>query len=76
MISSLFYYPAGSDYNTFNIKNFTPLFLEDVLANMTTAQKTEAKKTCGENKECLFDFALTGQCCLASIVYCCRILLY
>ncbi|KAI0209335.1 hypothetical protein LSAT2_005978 [Lamellibrachia satsuma] len=66
MISSLFYYPSGSDYNTFNIKNFTPLFLEDVLANMTTAQKTEAKKTCGENKECLFDFALTGNAAAAA----------
>ncbi|KAI0230808.1 hypothetical protein LSAT2_018833 [Lamellibrachia satsuma] len=66
MISSLFYYPAGSDYNTFNIKNFTPLFLEDVLGNMTAAQRTEAEKTCGKNKECLFDFALTGNAAAAA----------
>ena len=29
---------------------------------MTTAERTEAEKTCGENRECLFDFAVTGGC--------------
>ena len=28
---------------------------------MTAAQRDKAKKICGDNKECLFDFAVTGQ---------------
>ncbi|KAK2167507.1 hypothetical protein NP493_1273g01022 [Ridgeia piscesae] len=60
MTSSLFYYPQSTDYNTFNIINFTPLFYEEVVGKMTPEEKAEAKKTCGENKECIFDLAVTG----------------
>ena len=60
MTSSLFYYPQGTGYNTFNILDFTPHFYEEVYGAMTTEQKAEAKKTCGDNKDCIFDFAITG----------------
>lgn len=58
---SLLHYPPDTDYNTFNIQDFTPLFLEEVLGNMTEAERAEAEKTCGDNRECLFDFAVTGE---------------
>ncbi|KAK2158335.1 hypothetical protein NP493_1807g00024 [Ridgeia piscesae] len=59
-VDSLFYYASGESYSTFAHKEFKPLFLEDVLKNMTKAERDKAEKTCGENKECLFDFAVTG----------------
>ena len=60
-IDSLFYYAPGESFSKFEKKEFKPLFLEDILKNMTKAEKEKAKKTCGENKECLFDFAVTGR---------------
>ena len=60
-IDSLFYYAPGESYSTFARTEFQPLFLEDVLANMTDAQRTTAEQTCGDNKECIFDFAVTGE---------------
>ncbi|KAK2181108.1 hypothetical protein NP493_410g01020 [Ridgeia piscesae] len=60
-IDSIFYYAPGEGYSTFAHTEFKPLFLEDVLANMTDAQLQRAKQTCGDNKECLFDFAVTGK---------------
>ena len=60
-VDSLFYYASGESYSTFVHKEFKPLFLEDVLNNMTDAERVKAKATCGENKECLFDFAVTGR---------------
>ena len=59
-IDSLFYYTSGESYSTFAHKEFKPLFLEDVLNNMTKEERANAEKTCGDNKECLFDFAVTG----------------
>jgi len=60
-VDSLFYYASGESYSTFAQTDFKPLFLDDVLANMSPNEITEAKKTCGDNKECLFDFAVTGE---------------
>ena len=60
-VDSLFYYASGESYSTFKNKGFKPLFLEDVLHNMTDAERANAKATCGDNKECLFDFAVTGR---------------
>ncbi|KAK2162836.1 hypothetical protein NP493_1501g01029 [Ridgeia piscesae] len=59
-VDSLFYYASGESYSTFAQTDFKPLFLEDVLANMSPDEKTKATKTCGDNKECLFDFAVTA----------------
>ena len=61
MAESLFHYAENTDYNTYNIRDFTPLFLDEVLGNMTDTERTEAEKTCGENRECLFDYIVTGQ---------------
>ena len=59
-LDSLFHYGPGEDYSTYAKSDFTPRFLEDVLANMTSSQRDMAHKTCGDNNECLFDFAITG----------------
>lgn len=59
-VDSLFNYAPGESYSTYARTGFKPLFIEDVLLNMTTEQRTKAKETCGDNKECLFDFAVTG----------------
>ena len=59
-IDSLFYYAPGESYSTFAHTGFEPRFVEDVLANMTSSQRQTARRTCGDNKECLFDFAVTG----------------
>ena len=61
-VDSLFHYAPGESYSTFARTEFQPLFLEDVLANMTDVQRTKAEQTCGENIECVFDFAVTGEC--------------
>ena len=59
-LDSLFHYAPGESYSTFARTGFKPLFIEDVVKNMTAAKRAEATKTCGDNKECLFDFAVTG----------------
>ncbi|KAK2190863.1 hypothetical protein NP493_66g06040 [Ridgeia piscesae] len=59
--NSLFYYAPWESYATFARAGFKPLFIEDVLRNMTAEKKTKAKETCGDNKECLFDFAITDK---------------
>ena len=59
-LDSLFYYAPGESYLTYARTNFKPLFIEDVLRNMTTERRTKAKETCGDNKECIFDYAVTG----------------
>ena len=67
-IDSLFYYAPGENYLTYARTNFRPLFLSDVLANMTDAQKILANQKCGDNKECIFDFAVTGVCIVIAIL--------
>ena len=59
-IDSLFYYGPGESYSTFARTEFEPRFLEDVLANMTPSQREKARETCGDNRECIFDFVVTG----------------
>ncbi|KAK2172014.1 hypothetical protein NP493_1002g01061 [Ridgeia piscesae] len=58
---SLFYYAPGESYLTFARTDFKPLFLEDVRSRMTDEQWATAKQTCQDNKECLFDYAITGK---------------
>ncbi|KAK2190867.1 hypothetical protein NP493_66g06051 [Ridgeia piscesae] len=60
-VDSLFYYAPDESYSTFARTGFKPLFIEDVLKNMTAAKSAEATQTCGVNKECLFDFAVTDK---------------
>ena len=65
-VDSLFHYAPGESYSTFARTSFTPLFIEDVLKNMTAAKRAVATNMCGDNKECLFDFAVTGNLILYS----------
>ena len=59
---SLFKYLDGASFESVNEGNFTPVFEEEVLGNMTTEEKEHAKTICGEgNSECIFDLAVTGE---------------
>ncbi|KAI0238816.1 hypothetical protein LSAT2_010422 [Lamellibrachia satsuma] len=60
-LDSLFYYAPGESYSTYARTDFKPLFIEDVLRNMTTERRTKATETCGDNKECIFDYAVTDK---------------
>ena len=60
-VDSVFYYTAATSYSTYATTGFQPLFVEDVLANMTASERAAAQLTCGDNKECLFDLAVTGK---------------
>ncbi|KAI0212706.1 Mucin-like protein [Lamellibrachia satsuma] len=59
-VDSLFYYAHGESYVTYARTDFKPLFIEDVLNSMTPEQRRKAKETCGDNKECIFDFVVTA----------------
>ena len=67
-VDSVFYYTPPTSYSTYASTGFQPLFVEDVLANMTDSQRLKAKETCGDNKECLFDFVVTGKCVIYGLV--------
>lgn len=60
---SIFFYLPGETYYTFINSSFTPRFYEELLANLTSAQLTLAITTCNSlaNKECIYDFMITGQ---------------
>ena len=58
----MFTYRIGESYDRFRDLDFTPVFLDEtasLFSNSTLEQ--EAKNICGENKECLFDIAVTGK---------------
>ena len=58
---SIFHYTGGSTYHTYAKVDFRPLFLSELLANMTAAERTAAETKCGGNVECLFDYVVTGE---------------
>ena len=59
---SLFKYIGNATFGSVNPANFEPIFMEDVLANMTDAEKELANSTCqGNNIECMFDLQVTGK---------------
>ena len=58
----MFTYRVGDSYESFRDLDFTPVFLDDtssIFSSPTLEQ--EARNICGENKECLFDIAVTGK---------------
>ncbi|XP_022099415.1 fibrillin-1-like [Acanthaster planci] len=57
---SLFYYVPPESYATENDLTFTPVFLDDLLANAPADQRQAAESTCGDNKVCLYDALSTG----------------
>ena len=61
--NSIFIYLTGETYSGFNPIDFTPLFLVDILANMTSEQLIDVETTCKSltNKECIFDYYITGK---------------
>ena len=59
---TLFTYRGGKDYDDYVDPGFTPVFLEDAesIFLSSTLQK-ETKKICGDNKQCMFDIAVSGK---------------
>ena len=60
-MKSIFWYDNGTSYTTFNDFDFQPKFIGDVLAAMSSQQRTAAYAACKNNTECLYDFAITGR---------------
>ena len=58
---SIFKYLDGNNFETFDRRGFTPLFLQEVLDGMTADQRKTAEVTCKGNNECIFDYAVTGK---------------
>lgn len=58
---SIFHYTDGSNYQTFARADFRPLFLSELLSNMTAADRAAAEAKCSGNAECLFDYVVTGE---------------
>ena len=59
-VDSIFFYAPGESYATFAHTEFKPLFLDELWNKLTVEQQEEATRICGTNKECLFDFTVTG----------------
>ena len=58
---SIFKYIDGKTFETFDRKDFEPLFLQEVLDQMSTVQLQNVKDKCKGNNECIFDYAVTGK---------------
>ena len=58
---SIFKYVGSTTYETFNTGDFVPLFLQEVLDKMSETEQTEIEQKCKGNKECIFDYAVTGK---------------
>ena len=58
---SIFHYIDGTTYQTHARVDFRPIFLSQVLSNMTTAERTMVNDKCGGNAECIFDYAVTSE---------------
>ena len=58
---SIFKYTDGSNFETFDKRDFEPLFLQEVLDKMTDDEKQKAQDTCKGNNECIFDYVVTGE---------------
>lgn len=58
---SIFKYTEGTAFETFDKKDFEPLFQQEVLSKMTAEQKKQVDEKCDGNNECIFDYAVTGK---------------
>ena len=59
---SLLKHINGTSCKGFERTDFVPIFLDELLASMTDAEKQRANTTCkGDNKECMFDLTVTGK---------------
>ena len=67
---SLFKYIDETTFETFDRKDFEPLFLQEVLKAMTAEEKIKVDEKCKGNKECIFDYAITGKYGVVNITNC------
>ncbi|KAK2157059.1 hypothetical protein NP493_1917g00001 [Ridgeia piscesae] len=58
---SIFKYIDDTTFETFDRKDFEPLFLQEVLNKMTDEEKKKVDEKCKGNNECIFDYAITGK---------------
>ena len=63
---SLFTYENGSSTETFSFPNHEPVFLDELLSNLTAEQLVTAQQTCGNDQSCLFDLLETQNQALAA----------
>ena len=64
---SIFKYTEDTTFETFDRRKFEPLFLQEVLDQMTDNQRQLVEKKCNGNNECIFDYAITGKYGVANI---------
>ena len=65
--NSIFKYTEAATFESFDKKEFEPLFLQEVLSNMTDEMRTLVKEKCKGNNECIFDYAITGKYVLIGV---------
>lgn len=53
--ASLFFYPSGHDWNDYQDASFVPFFSDEISVSPA------AKSLCKNNRQCLFDYTLTGK---------------
>ena len=59
--NSIFKYTESATFEGFDKKEFEPLFLQEVVSNMTNEMRTLVNEKCKGNNECIFDYAITGK---------------
>ena len=64
---SIFKYTEDTTFETFDRKNFEPLFLQEVLDKMSGNQRQLVEKKCNGINECIFDYAITGKYTIVTI---------
>ena len=63
---SLFNYEDGASTATFSFPDHEPVFLDELLSNLTAEQLSTAQQTCGDDQSCLFDLLETQNQALAT----------
>ena len=62
---SIFTYEEGESVATFAVPDHMPVFLDELLANLTEAQRADVVEACGEDRSCQFDLLETNNPALA-----------
>ena len=63
---SLFNYEDGASTATFSFPSHEPVFLDELLSNLTAEQLSTAQQICGDDQSCLFDLLETQNQALAA----------
>ena len=72
---SIFKYIDDTTFETFDRKDFEPLFLQEVLNKMTDEEKKKVDEKCKGNNECIFDYAITGTYAVVNITIVCYVII-